>query len=110
MSYLKHKEKKPKRSLPVPKQAEAEPMTGIQYLDVKGLDDLSEAMSTLANAVRCYAYNATIGDNSLCLFTGSEQGGYSPMRLVLEGEPMESIADSLKRIADAMAASKENCA
>ena len=107
MTYLKHKDGKGKRSVPAAKKREQEPVRGgIQYLDVNGLDDLAEAMNKLASAAQGYAHNATIGENSLELFSGSESSGYRPVRLVLEGEAVEGIADSLKRIADALAANR----
>ena len=48
-----------------------------------------------------YNMNATNGDNSLSLSTDEHS---DPLRLALEGDAVDSIADSLKRIADAMTA------
>lgn len=60
-------------------------------------------LKRLANAVQGYAHNAAVDENSLRLFSGPGPT-YSPLRLVLEGDAVDSIADSLKRIADAMTA------
>ncbi len=99
MSYLKHnngnkkpKPKETKHSPPAPVDPDA-----VGYL---GMCELAEPLRKIADAVRAYAHNATIGENSVALFTGGE--GYNPVRLVLEGDAVESIAESLKRIADAL--------
>ena len=59
------------------------------------------AIADIAHSVKSYVVNAVDGDNSLNLFTGTHS---YPVRLVLEGDAVDSIADSLKRIAEAMAA------
>ena len=62
-------------------------------------------LANLARYVLAYVNNAVTAENSLCLFSGPGPT-YSPLRLVLEGDAVDTIADSLKRIADAMAAPK----
>ena len=58
----------------------------------------------IAHSLKSYNVNACDGNFSLCLFTGE------PLRLSLEGDALDSIADSLKRIADAMTAGKGEAA
>ncbi len=93
----KHERKQPKK----PKAKESQPAAPGITLDVD-MTGVEVELQRLANAVHGYAHNATIGENSLALFTGSGEA-YSPVRLVLEGDALDSIADSFKRIADAMA-------
>jgi hypothetical protein len=95
-NFPKHEQKKPsgkKSPQPLP-DADYSPA----IVDMTGVE---AELATLARYVREYVGNATIGENSLALFTGSGDA-YSPLRLVLEGDAVDSIADSLKRMADAM--------
>jgi hypothetical protein len=66
-------------------------------VDMTGIEDV---LGRLADAAHSYLHNNALGENSLCLFTGPGPT-YSPLRLVLEGNAVDSIADSLKCIADA---------
>lgn len=99
MTYLKHnnsgKGKRPTKTAkdaPVPADPVEADMSGIEV-----------ELANIARSIRAYVANAANAENSLALFTGSAAGGYSPMRLELEGDAVEAIADSLSRIADALA-------
>jgi hypothetical protein len=70
-------------------------------VDMSGLSETAAQLEAIHRSLWSYNMNATTGENSLNLFTG--ENSY-PLRLVLEGDAVDSIADSLKRIADAMAA------
>ena len=72
-------------------------------VDMSGVEAVLEKLGLFVEA---YVANASTGENSLALFTGSGEA-YSPLRLVLEGDAMDSVADSLKRIADAMTAHRQ---
>jgi hypothetical protein len=69
-----------------------------------GLSEIAEQLSHIHNSLKSYNVNACGGEMSFSvgLYTGTNQ---DPVRLVLEGDAVETIADSLKRIADAMTAS-----
>lgn len=67
-------------------------------VDMTGLE---VAVDQIAHSLKSYNVNACDGNFSLCLFTGE------PLRLSLEGDAVDSIADSLKRIADVMTANQE---
>lgn len=88
-----------KRSTKPPQQPAVLPAA----LDVD-MSGVEVELANIARSVRSYVVNAVDGENSLALFTGSAAGGYSPVRLVLEGEAVEGIAEALTRIADALAA------
>jgi hypothetical protein len=60
---------------------------------------LEVELNRLAGAAQGYAYNATIGENSLNIFTAKNS---YPLRLSLEGDAVDTIAAALRRIADAM--------
>jgi hypothetical protein len=60
-------------------------------------------LKTNAHALKSYNVSACDGDFSLNLFSGEHS---YPVRLELVGDGVTSIADSLKRIADAMVAGK----
>jgi len=60
----------------------------------------SVAQERIAHSFTSYNAHATTGEQSLNLFTGVHT---HPVRLVLEGEATDKIADSLSGIADAMA-------
>jgi len=62
---------------------------------------IEDELAKIAHSLKSYNVNACEGNFSLNLFTGAN--GY-PVRLELEGDAVDSIADSLKRIADAMTA------
>jgi hypothetical protein len=66
-------------------------------VDMSGIE---VALDKIAHSLKSYNVNACDGNFSLCLYTGE------PLRLSLEGDAVDSIADSLKRIADAMTARK----
>lgn len=70
-----------------------------------GLSEIAEQLGHIHNSLRSYTVNATDGENFLNLFTGQHD---FPMRLVLEGDAVDTIADSLKRIADTMTATRAN--
>ena len=63
------------------------------------MTETASELEGLAHSVKSYVVNAVDGENTLNLFTGPHD---FPMRLVLEGDAVDSIAESLKRIADAM--------
>jgi hypothetical protein len=93
--------KPPQPAMVQPASSEVEP---IHYAGYDGLSEVATQLEGILKVLGEYHYNSTIGEHSLCLFSGSKEGGYSPLRLELEGDALDSIADSLKRIADAMAA------
>jgi hypothetical protein len=66
-------------------------------IDVAGIE---VALAGIARSFSGYNHNARDGNNSLNLFTAEHS---HPLRLVLEGDAVNSIADSLKRIADVVA-------
>ncbi len=100
--FIKHEDKpgpdKPNRKQPKAKTVEPATVDLPIYGD---LGDLAEPLVQIANALRAYVHNATIGENSFALFTGSGDA-YSPVRLVLEGEAVDKMADGVSRIADAL--------
>jgi hypothetical protein len=106
MGYLKQdevsgngklgKKTKPKRPTKTPKQS-PEPAGPTLEVDMSGVEI---ELAHIANAVRSYVVNASNGENSLALYTGRSD---SPLRLELEGDAVESIAEALTRIADALA-------
>ena len=113
MGYPKHEGKNGKR--PKTKRVQRELDSGIQHIDVNGLDYLAESMNVLAMNVREYVGNASKGDNSLSIFTGPEGSGYHPVLIALDpcGEATkdmlaigERIATAFERIADTMAGKK----
>jgi hypothetical protein len=63
--------------------------------------EIATQLEAIHKSLWSYSMDAVNGDNSLNLFTDTHS---EPLRLVLEGDAVDSIADSLKRIADAMAA------
>ncbi len=77
---------------------------------------VADAINGLASVVSTYVTQARNGDNGHSLYT--TPNGYpvkiafeddlQSLTLYLEGEAVESIADSLKRIADAMAGRKNS--
>lgn len=71
----------------------------IQYAGYDGLSEVAAQLKGIMDVLGAYHYNSTVGENSLNLFTRTN--GH-PVRLSLEGDAVDSIADSLKRIADAM--------
>ena len=66
------------------------------YLD---LSELAEPLEGIVRILGSYVHNATLRENGLNLFTG--RNSY-PVRLVLEGEAVDRIADALSRMADAL--------
>jgi hypothetical protein len=84
-----------------PKKAKAQPASVPAITLDADLSGIEIELANLARSVKSYVVNAVDAENSLNLFTG--QHSY-PVRLVLECEAVDSIADSLKRIADAIQA------
>ena|ERR1700739_178250 len=98
MSTIPKHEARPKSAKKQPQTAVVEHATPAIPLDVD-LTGIEAVMEKIGNSLKSYNVNACDGNNSLNLFTGTHD---NPVRLVLEGEAVDSIADSLKRIADAM--------
>lgn len=103
MGYLKHngngnKTTKKKQAKPQP----SEPPQPIADADTaySGLSAIAEQLENLFKQVGAYVHDATLGEHSLHLFTPNNSPA---VRLELEGDAIETIADSLKRIADTMA-------
>jgi hypothetical protein len=68
-----------------------------------GLSEIAEQLSHIHNSLRSYNVNACNGEMSFTV--GLHMGeNEDAVRLALEGDAVESIADSLKRIADALSA------
>jgi hypothetical protein len=104
--FLKHDE-----STPVPRRAKApkpavpvgpvasEPVS----VDLSGIEmafsGIETVLDDIAKCVRAYVRDATIGEHNLELFTGES---CYPVRLVLEGEAVDKIADAMTRVADAL--------
>jgi hypothetical protein len=112
MSYLKHDEGKPSQKKRESKKPAAQSSSeGMSLLDhhelprlvdsmaYGGLSEIAEQLDKIFRQLGAYCHEAAIGEHSLNLFTGTNS---YPVKLSLEGEEIESIADSLKRIADAM--------
>jgi hypothetical protein len=104
MPIIPHKQPKPGPK-PAKKTTQKTPVIGDLgglHSDLgMGLSGIEVELGNLARAVKSIAGNAAIGENSLNLFTGVHS---HPVRLVLEGEAVDKIADALSRIADALAA------
>jgi hypothetical protein len=86
------------------KQAAAETTTSIEVERIvdagySGLSELGQHLEGIYKELGAYFYNATLGEHSLSVFTAKNS---HPLRLSLEGDAVDSIADSIKRIADAM--------
>ena len=70
-----------------------------------GLSEIAEQLGKIHNSLTSYNVNACDGEMSFHIGLYTPHNSY-PVRLVFEGEAMDSIADSLKRIADVLSASK----
>ena len=70
--------------------------SGMAY---SGLSEVAQHLEGICKAIRGYGVDAVEGEHCLNLVTGKNS---CPVRLRLEGEAVEKIADSLKQIADAM--------
>jgi len=68
------------------------------YMALSGLED---ELANIAKALRNYVSLAASGEQSLHLYTPPMEH-YSPVRLSLEAEAVDKIADALSRIADAL--------
>ncbi len=98
MGVIKHEPgepRKPRKKPPTLAQSPA-PHDYRPYLD---LSELAEPLEGIVRILGSYVHNATLGENGLNLFTG--RNSY-PVRLVLEGEAVDRIADALSRMADAL--------
>jgi hypothetical protein len=113
MTYLKQSDVKPKKVKTVAANVTAPPVAAPTKAYWESAD-VPGAIDRLASIVSTYVTQARDGDNGSGLYT--TPGGH-PVRVYLEGDDgcgpelnlflygdaVESIADSLKRIADAMA-------
>jgi hypothetical protein len=106
MSFPKHEDnnggkRKKKPAQPQPQvQAASSQANGLDTeLLSLSLEDLNESVGKIAHSLKSYNVNSCDGNNSLNLFTGVNS---HPMRLVLEGDAVDKIADALSRIADVM--------
>ena len=111
MTYLKHKDGKGPRKSKSSKQAAAAPVPLEVNVEVPGLWYVEAAITELASAVKSYAYNASIGENKLAVFTGEEGSGQYPVLIALDpgSETTQDalavagrIATAFERIADAL--------
>lgn len=66
-----------------------------------GLSEIAEQLGRIQNSLKSYNVNACDGEMTFNVGLHTGQNSY-PVRLVLEGDAVDSIADSLKRIADAL--------
>lgn len=98
--FLTHEQPKdgPRKSKKAPKPATAAALSDYPDTDISGVEI---ALAEIAKSLRSYAINAATGENSLSLFTPAHES-YHPVRLSLEGEAVDKIADALSRIADAL--------
>jgi hypothetical protein len=105
MSFPKH-ERAPRKGAKKPPQPAVDAAPEVRAMDVAydGLSEVAAQLEEILKVFGAYHYNATIGENSLNLITGRNSPA---VRLSLEGDAVGSIADSLKRIADAIAARVE---
>lgn len=102
MSYLKHNSKGGKQPKPV-KKTESTPVPVVNVdVDMGGVE---VELAKLAHSLKSYNVNACDGEMSFGVGL-TTWDNCNPVRLVLEGEAVETIADSLKRIADALAVRK----
>jgi hypothetical protein len=104
MPIPKHEPNKgPRKGKKPPQPVQAVRDEPIRVCDVGyyGLSEVAQQLEGILKVLGAYHYDSTIGEHSLNLFTAKNT---NPVRLKLEGEAVDSIADSLKRIADALPA------
>jgi len=68
-----------------------------------GLSEIAEQLGKIHHSLTSYNVNACDGEMSFHIGLYTPRNSH-PVRLVFEGEAMDSIANSLKRIADAFSA------
>jgi hypothetical protein len=85
-------------------ESDADGTMTVDSIGYSGLAEVAEQLDKIHDSLKSYTVNSSDGENSLNLFTGTHS---FPVRLELEGDAVETIAESLKRIADAMTAKKE---
>jgi hypothetical protein len=117
MSYLKHKAGQPPKKRESKEQTQPAPVAMPDYSDAG--QSVADAINHFASIFSTYVTQARNGDNGASLYT--EPSGYpvkvalvstadneseGSLTLYVEGDAVESIADSLKRIADVMTATR----
>jgi transposase-like protein len=98
-TYLKHKDGQPARKRESKKQTQTKADLSTEYRDSRCV---AEAIDVFASIFSTWVTQERNGDNASPAY--SSPTGY-PVKVALsslDGEEVESIADSLKRIADAM--------
>jgi len=98
--FLTHEQSNPgpQKSKKPSKPAAVSPDYPVSDLDISGLED---ELANIAKALHGYVSWVSSGEQSLHLYTPAQEH-YHPVRLSLEGEAVDRIADALTRIADAM--------
>jgi hypothetical protein len=99
MTYLKHKDGKGKRPKPT-KSAEPTNTAPVVSVDAD-MSGIEVELANIAHSLKSYNANACDGEMSLGVGL-TTWDNHKPVRLALEGDAVDSIADSLKRIADAL--------
>jgi hypothetical protein len=100
MTYLKHQSGgKAKRSKPAKSTEQTTPMPVVNVdVDMSGIE---VELAKVAHSLKSYNVNACDGEMTFGVGL-TTFNNHNPVRLELEGDAVESIADSLKRIADAL--------
>jgi hypothetical protein len=110
--YLKHKSGKRKEKITAKKTQQPEPPPGPPIVMVTGPDSFLDAAGSIQHEINYVAGLSEIATQleaihgSLRSYNVNACDGEMTFHHVLEGEALESIADSLKRIADALSAQR----
>jgi hypothetical protein len=110
--FLKQPPQHPKK----PRKTEKDPDPGADYRisDFRHSCCVEEALDGLTSVISTYVTQARNGDNGSGLYSDPSsypvkvefEGGVQSLNVFLYGDALDIIADSLKRIADAMAMSR----